>query len=330
MPDNFQFAYPFMVLLVPLPLLIYWLFPAIKFRSTALLFPYFDRAASVSKQAPKKAAFVKKKGIFAWVTMYLIWLLLISAMTSPQLIGEPEKQIKTSRNFLIVADLSFSMANKDWKIEDKKVTRWDAVKHLMKDFVVRRKSDRMGLVFFASNAYIQAPFTTDLSTVSTMLDEADVGMAGQMTNLGKAIVKGMDLFERDTIQNKVILLLTDGVDSGMDILPLDAANMAKDDEVILYTIGIGDPGSSSSDLDERTLTEMAEITGGKYFRAKDINALEEVYKELDLLEPIEFEEETYTPKTLLYFYPLGAALALGFVLLLINNTVLIVKRIRNN
>ena len=222
------------------------------------------------------------------------------------------------------------MANKDWKIEDTKVTRWDAVKDLMKDFVVRRKSDRMGLVFFASNAYIQAPFTTDLNTVSTMLDEADVGMAGQMTNLGKAIVKGMDLFERDTTQNKVMLLLTDGVDSGMDILPLDAANMAKDDEVILYTIGIGDPGSSSSDLDERTLTEMAEITGGKYFRAKDINALEEVYKELDLLEPIEFEEETYTPKTLLYFYPLGAALALGFLLLLINNTILTVKRIRNN
>ena len=286
--------------------------------------------ASVSKQAPKKAAFVKKKGVLAWIAMYLIWLLLIGAMASPQLIGEPEKQIKTSRNFLIVADLSFSMANKDWKIEDKKVTRWDAVKHLMKDFVIRRKSDRMGLVFFASNAYIQAPFTTDLSTVGTMLDEADVGMAGQMTNLGKAIVKGMDLFERDTIQNKVMLLLTDGVDSGMDILPLDAANMAKDDEVILYTIGIGDPGSSSSDLDERTLTEMAEITGGKYFRAKDINALEEVYKELDLLEPIEFEEETYTPKTLLYFYPLGAALALGFLVLLINNTVLIVKRIRTN
>jgi Ca-activated chloride channel family protein len=330
MPDNFQFAYPFMVLLVPLPLLVYWLFPAIKFRSTALLYPYFDRVAFVSKQAPKKAAFVKKKGIIVWVVMYLIWLLLIGAMASPQLIGEPEKQIKTSRNFLIVADLSFSMANKDWKIDDTKVTRWDAVKHLMKDFVVRRKSDRMGLVFFASNAYIQAPFTTDLSTVSTMLDEADVGMAGQMTNLGKAIVKGMDLFERDTIQNKVMLLLTDGVDSGMDILPLDAANMAKDDEVILYTIGIGDPGSSSSDLDERTLTEMAEITGGKYFRAKDINALEEVYKELDLLEPIEFEEETYTPKTLLYFYPLEAALVLGFLLLLINNTVLIVKRIRNN
>lgn len=330
MPDNFQFAYPFMALLVPLPLLIYWLFPAIKFRSTALLFPYFDRAATVSKQVPKKSAFVKKKGPFTWGAMYLIWLLLIGAMTSPQLIGEPEKQIKTSRNFLIVADLSFSMANKDWKIEDTKVTRWDAVKDLMKDFVVRRKSDRMGLVFFASNAYIQAPFTTDLNTVSTMLDEADVGMAGQMTNLGKAIVKGMDLFERDTIQNKVILLLTDGVDSGMDILPLDAANMAKDDEVILYTIGIGDPGSSSSDLDERTLTEMAEITGGKYFRAKDINALEEVYKELDLLEPIEFEEETYTPKTLLYFYPLGAALALGFLLLLINNTILTVKRIRNN
>jgi len=111
---------------------------------------------------------------------------------------------------------------------------------------------------------------------------------------------------------------------------LDAANMAKKDSTIIYTIGIGDPGSSSSDLDERTLTEIANLTGGKYFRAKDVKELESIYTELDALEPIEYEEETYVPKTLLYFYPLGAAMVLGLVLILINNMILIIKRFRDN
>jgi Ca-activated chloride channel family protein len=247
-------------------------------------------------------------------------------MASPELVGKPEKKIKTSRNFLILADLSFSMAAKDWMIDNKRVTRWQAVKDIMQDFIVKRESDKMGLIFFASNAYIQAPFTTDLKTIQTMLDEADVGMAGQMTNIGKAIVKGMDMFERDTIPNKVMLLLTDGVDSGTDILPLDAANMAKKDSTIIYTVGIGDPGDLGSDLDERTLTEISDLTKGKYFRAKDSEELEKIYGELEKLEPVEYEEESYTPKTLLYFYPLGAALVFSFVLIMINSLVVIYKR----
>jgi len=328
MPDNLQLAYPFIAFLMPLPFLIYWLLPPIKNRSSSLIFPYFDAATKVSGQKPKKASTIKKRSWLSYLFMYIIWLLLLVSLASPELVGKPERKIKTTRNFLILADLSFSMANKDWRINNKPVTRWEAVKSIMQEFIVKRESDRMGLVFFASNAYIQAPFTTDLNTVRTMLDEADVGMAGQMTNIGKAIVKGMDLFERDSIKGKVILLLTDGVDSGMDILPLDAANLAKKDSTIIYTVGIGDPGSSSSDLDERTLTEIAELTGGKYFRAKDAVALENIYKELDRLEPVEYEEESYTPKTLLYFYPLGAAMILGILMVLINNLQLIYKRFR--
>jgi Ca-activated chloride channel family protein len=326
MPENFQFAYPYVAFLALLPFLVYWLLPPIKNRSAALIHPYFEATAKVSKQKPKKASEVKKRNWFASLSMYIIWLLLLLAMASPELVGEPEKKIKTSRNFLILADLSFSMANKDWIMDDKPVTRWNGVKSIMGDFISRRESDKMGLIFFGSNAYIQAPFTTNLQTVRTMLDEADVGMAGQSTNIGKAIVKGMDMFERDTIQSKVMLLLTDGVDSGTEILPLDAANMAKKDSTIIYTVGIGDPGISSSDLDERTLTEIADLTGGTYFRAKDSKELERIYAELDKLEPIEYEEETYTPKTLLYFYPLGAALGFGFVLILINNLLFLIKR----
>ncbi|MFL0354296.1 VWA domain-containing protein [Xanthomarina sp. GH4-25] len=330
MPENFHFAYPLVALLIPLPLLIYWLFPPIKNRSSALKFPYFSRVAEVTNQKPKKASFIKKRNWFSWMIMYSIWLLLLLALASPELVGKPEKKIKTARNFLIVADISFSMANTDWVLDGKRVTRWSAVKDIMREFIGKRKSDRMGLVFFGSNAYIQAPFTSDLRTIQTMLDEADVGMAGQMTNIGKAIVKGMDLFERDTIQSKVMLLLTDGVDSGEEILPLDAANMAKRDSTIIYTVGIGDPGSSTSDLDERTLIEISEMTGGKYFRAKDAKALENIYTELDTLEPIEYEEESFVPKTLLYYIPLGVALALGAFIVLINNLILLYKRFRSN
>ncbi|WP_033956138.1 VWA domain-containing protein [Psychroserpens jangbogonensis] len=326
MPDNFHFAYPYVAFLAIVPFIIYWLLPAIKNRSTALIHPYFEASATSAKQKPKKASQIKKRTWFASICMYVIWLLLLLAMASPELVGKPEKKVKTSRNFLILADLSFSMANNDWYIDKKRVTRWEAVKNIMQDFIVKRESDKMGLIFFGSNAYIQAPFTTDLKTVKSMLDEADVGMAGQMTNIGKAIVKGMDMFERDTIQNKVILLLTDGIDSGTDILPLDAANMAKKDSTVIYTVGIGDPGSRSSDLDERTLTEIAELTNGKYFRAKDAEALEKIYTELEKLEPIEYEEEVYTPKTFLYYYPLGAALLLGAILAILNNFIIIYKR----
>ena len=328
MPENFQFAYPYIAFLAPLPFLVYWLLPAIKNKSSALVFPYFEQTVITSNQKPKKSSHIKKRNWISWISMYLVWVLLLVALASPEIVGKPEKKIKTSRNFLILADLSFSMANKDWFIDNNRVTRWAAVKDIMQDFIIRRKSDRMGLIFFASNAYIQASFTSDLNTVQNLLDEADVGMAGQMTNIGKAIVKGMDLFERDTIKSKVILLLTDGVDSGMDILPLDAANMAKKDSTIIYTVGIGDPGDSSSDLDERTLTEISDLTGGKYFRAKDAEELERIYTELDSLQPIEYEEESYTPKTLLFYYPLGLAMILGFISILISHIILIFKRFR--
>ncbi len=329
MPENFHIAYPYVAFLVPLPILMYWLLPAIKNRTSALVYPYFQRTAEVSKNKPQKAAYIKKKSWFSFMVLYTIWLLLIAALASPELVGKPEKTIKTSRNFLILADLSFSMATKDWVADSKPTTRWNAVKGIMQDFIIERKSDKMGLIFFASNSYIQAPFTTDLKVVQTMLDEADVGMAGQMTNIGKAIIKGMDMFERDSIPTKVMLLLTDGVDAGTSIAPLDAATIAKESGIIIYTIGIGNPGSSSSDLDERTLSEIASLTNGKYFRAKDAEALENIYKELELLEPVEYEEESYVPKTLLYYYPLGLALILGFIAVFINIILQIIKRFRN-
>jgi Ca-activated chloride channel family protein len=317
MPANFEIAYPSVFLLIPLPLLVYWLLPALKMRSASLALPTFQKAIDYTGKKPKKAALIRRRGWFRWLILLISWLLVLASLSSPQLIGKPEMKVKTSRNFLIVADISFSMATTDWEINGEKARRWDAVKEVMHDFIKKRQGDRMGLIFFGSSAYIQAPFTPDLETVGELLDETDVGMAGQMTNIGKAMIKGVEMFERDTIETKVMLLLTDGVDAGTDILPLDAADIAKKDSVIVYTIGIGTPGTQGSDLDEKTLQEIAEMTDGQYFLAKDKERLQEIYTELDKLEPIEYEEEENKPVTLLYYYPLGATIALLLVVSLI-------------
>lgn len=310
MPENFEIAYPWILILILLPLLIYWWAPPFRIKSAALQVPNLDKAASITGLKPRKAALVTKKNRLISLVLFIIWLLLLTSLSSPRLVGEPDLKIKTSRNFLIIADISFSMANTDWIIEGNRVTRWEAVKSVMHEFIEKRSGDRMGLIFFGSSAYIQAPFTSDLSTVELLLEEADVGMAGQMTNIGKAVVKGIEMFDQDTIKTKVMLVLTDGVDSGTEILPLDAADLAKKDSIHIYTLGIGNPDNAGSDLDEETLKEISEMTDARYFRAIDTEQLSEIYDELDKLEPIEYEEESFTPVTLLYYYPLTLAVVL--------------------
>ena len=329
MPENFEIANLWVFWLIPLPLLVFWLIPPLRMKSASLAFPNLKKAQEYSNQKPQKSAFIKPRNYFASIGLILIWILTLTALSSPQLVSEPEMKVKTSRNFLIVADISFSMAQTDWVIDGKKATRWKAVKKVMHTFIERRKGDRMGLIFFGSSAYIQAPFTPDLKTVDNMLEEADVGMAGQMTNIGKAIVKGVEMFQQDTTKTKVMLILTDGVDAGTDILPLDAADLAKNDSILIYTIGIGNPESGNSDLDENTLIEIAEMTGAQYFRAIDASRLEEIYEELDKLEPIEYEEEEYRPTTLLYYYPLGAAIVLTLLLSFIFSSILILTLLAN-
>ena len=329
MPENFEIAHLWVFGLLPLPLLVYWLLPPLRIRSASLSIPNFQKAREYTGQRPRSSALVKRRNILVWIGLILIWGLLLTALSSPQLVGKPEMKVKTSRNFLIVADISFSMAQSDWLIEGEKVTRWEAVKKVMHEFIARREGDRMGLIFFGSAAYIQAPFTPDLVTVDNMLEEAGVGMAGQMTNIGKAIVKGIEMFEQDTIKTKVMLLLSDGVDAGTDILPLDAADLAEKDSILVYTIGIGDPDKPGADLDEKTLEEIAEMTGAQYFRAIDVVRLEEIYEELDRLEPIEYEEEEYKPTTLLYHYPLGASIVLALLLSFIFSSISAVKLLVN-
>lgn len=327
MPENFEIGFPWILWLLPLPLMVFWLLPPLRLKSTSLRFPAFAKIEAYTGEKPRKAALVKKRGFADWLFLGSAWILILAALSYPRIVEEPELKVKTSRNFLIVADISFSMAEMDWEIEGKRVRRWDAVKEVMHEFIEKRDGDRMGLVFFGSSAYIQAPFTPDLETVDALLDEADVGMAGQITNIGKAIVKGVEMFQQDTIRTKVMVLLTDGVDSGTDILPLDAADLAARDSVRIYTVGIGNPEDRNSDLDEKTLLQIADNTGASYFRAIDAERLEQIYGELDALEPVEYEEESYRPQTLLYYIPMGAALGLIVLRMLFGATVSVFKRI---
>lgn len=329
MPENFEIAHLWVYWLLPLPLLVYWLIPPLRLKSASLSVPNFGKVQEYTGEKARSSAMIKRRNFFSFALLTIIWILLLVALSSPQLVADPEMRVKTSRNFLIVTDISFSMAQKDWVENGQKERRWDGVKSVMHDFISKREGDRMGLIFFGSSAYIQVPFTPDLVTVDAMLEEADVGMAGQMTNIGKAIVKGIEMFEQDTIKTKVMLLLTDGVDAGTDILPLDAADLAKNDSILVYTIGIGDPDSGNSDLDENTLVEIAEMTDAQYFRAIDSERLNEIYDELNRLEPIEYEEEEFKPKTLLFYYPLFIALVLAIVQSLILSLSKFIRQFKN-
>ncbi len=313
----FEFANIWAFWLLPLPILVYWLLPAVHRKAEALIVPFINQAAEATGDKLRRRAWISRRNIFQWMMLLLVWIAFIAAFARPQLVGQPEMKVKTARSFVIAADISFSMASKDWVVDSNRYTRWEGVKQVLGDFIKTRDGDRLGLIFFGTNAYVQTPLTTELEVVNWFLDETDVGMAGQMTSVGKAIGMSMKLFEQDTIDNKVMLLLTDGQDGGKGMTPIDAAYLAKADSVKIYTLGIGDPDAPGSDLDEATLKEISQITGGKYFRAMDQGQLQQASEELEALEPMEFEEEDYKPITHLYFYPLLLAIGLAFILIII-------------
>ena len=211
-------------------------------------------------------------------------------------------------------DLSLSMETRDWCQKEGQLTsRWEAVKEVMSEFIERREGDRMGLVLFASQAYVQTPFTDDLELVNGLLQESQIGMAGAKTAIGNSIGKAIALFESDSINKKVMVLITDGEDSGSELKPVQAARLAAVDSVTIYTIGIGTTSGRIYQLDEGTLKAIANATGGRYFRASDREQLEEVYSVLEQLEPIEYEDQDYIPRRLLYYYPLMIALSLVLI-----------------
>ncbi|MCF6311540.1 MAG: VWA domain-containing protein [Verrucomicrobiales bacterium] len=231
-------------------------------------------------------------------------------MSRPQYFEPPITQVKPTRDLLLAIDLSASMQIEDFTDPSgKTVDRLTATKQVVDDFLERREGDRVGLILFGNAAFVQVPFTTDLSVCRELLNEAQVGMAGPKTAIGDAIGLSINVFERSEQKDRVLILLTDGNDTSSKVPPADAARIAKDKGIVIHTIAVGDPKSAGEDkLDIDSLKEISNTTGGEFFRALNRDELEEIYRKLDALDTREVESVSYRPRHELYFWPLGFAL----------------------
>jgi Ca-activated chloride channel family protein len=308
--------------LLPLPLLV-WRFapPALAAEEAALWVPQLSRFSLARNQLSRT-----NRSRAAKFVALLCWLLLICACARPQWLGDPLDLPVSGRDLLLAVDISGSMKMPDFEIGGKQVERLTALKQLAIPFIERRSGDRIGLLLFADQAYVQTPLTFDLESVQTLLGEAMIGMAGQQTAIGDAIGLTLKRTQQDEATSRVLILMTDGANTAGELTPLKAAELAASAGLKIYTIGIGaeemevggflfsQKVNPSQDLDETTLKAIAEQTGGRYFRAHDTEELEQIYALLDELEPAEKDVERYRPVSEMFFWPLGLALCAAALL----------------
>ncbi|MBR9727465.1 vWA domain-containing protein [Shewanella intestini] len=265
-----------------------------------------------------------KTSLFTWV----MWLLLVLAVSRPQWLGEPIEIPASGRDLMVAVDLSGSMQIEDMKVDDKTVDRFTLIQHVLGDFIERRKGDRIGLILFADHAYLQAPMTQDRRSVAQFLRDAQIGLVGKQTAIGEAIALTVKRFEKVKKSNRVLVLLTDGSNNAGNIDPTTAAKIAAKRNITIYTVGVGaevlerktlfgtEKVNPSFDLDESELIKLAQMTHGKYFRARNSQELDNIYKEIDKLEPVSRDNLSYRPKMELFYWPLGLMLLLSFWLAL--------------
>ncbi|MBE8565246.1 VWA domain-containing protein [Vibrio sp. OPT20] len=247
------------------------------------------------------------------------YLSLVIAATKPVWLGEPVSIEKSGREMMVAVDLSGSMEARDFVDPDGiNVRRIDGVKLLLDDFLVQREGDRIGLIAFGDDAYLQAPFTDDFSIITQLLNEMDVRMAGSGTALGDAIGVAVNHFEHSDSANKVLILMTDGRDTTSNYPPIDAAHFAGENDITIYPIAIGDATNVGEDgIDLDMLDRIANYTGGQVFEALNGQDLVDVYKALNELEETLFDSYTIRPKVELYYWPLIVSLSLSLLALVI-------------
>lgn len=323
----FEFVWPWVWLLLPLPLLVWWLAER-KRQQQALRAPLFLYWRSIQEQEGKSS----KR--FPWLT-FLIWALIITALSRPQWVGDTMELPATGRDLMLSIDISGSMEMPDMVIDNKEVDRLVAVKALLTDFIARRKGDRIGLILFGEQAYLQTPLTFDLETVQIMLDETSIGLAGSSrTAIGDGIGLAVKRLRERNADNRVLILLTDGQNNTGVLNPLQAAELAEHAGITIYTIGVGADEmivknrffgnrriNPSLELDEETLIAVAEKTGGRYFRARDTREMEQIYQIIDELEPVEDDYQSYRPIKALFYIPLALALLISLLSILIRTII---------
>jgi len=309
-----EWAWPWVVLALPLPWLVARLMPPARGAAeSALRLPYALRGL---EEAGGAAPVPRLRRLLAW----LGWVLLIAAAARPQWLGEPQALPRTGRDLLLAVDASGSMNTQDMEIGNDAVSRYAAVKVIAGDFIHRRIGDRIGLIVFGSQAYMLTPLTFDRDTVFKQLAESSVGLPGRETAIGDAVGLGVKRLLERPQEDRVLILLTDGVNDAGELDPDKSIELARAEHVKIYAIGIGAEAmrvdgffgsrvvNPSADLDSRLLTAMAEKTGGRFYRARNTAELAQIYGEIDKLEPSADAQEQFRPVDDLFFWPLAAAL----------------------
>ena len=318
-----EFAWPFMFALFPVPWLIRWIVPTgvSPVSEVALRVPFFDAIVAMQSgirlETPR--AFFRP---MLWFVL-TVWVLLLVGGARPQWVGDPLALPVSGRDLMMAVDISGSMEIADFSLHGETVHRLQVVKDVAAQFIHRRVGDRIGLILFGSQAYLQTPLTFDRSTVQSMLQDGSIGLAGQQTAIGDAIGLAVKRFEKQPQDTRVLILLTDGANTAGGVTPLEAATLAAERGVRIYPIGVGADTlnmptffgtrvvNPSKDLDEETLQTIADTTDGIYFRAKDTEGLQQIYREIDQLEPLVKDQAFFRPMTELYMWPLGFALLLS-------------------
>lgn len=313
-----QFEWAWVFLILPMPVLVhFFMSPTRGERDAALRAPFvddFENAGDIQS--------IRFRSWWAVFVAILAWLLLVVAAARPQWIGDPIELPVSGRDLMLAVDLSGSMQARDFELNGQAVDRLTATKAVAGEFIQRRESDRLGLILFGENAYLQAPLTFDRATVHTLLFESVIGLAGKKTAIGDAIGLAVKRLQQSAGESRVLILLTDGANTAGEISPVKAAELAASIGLKIYTIGVGADEimvqsllgqrriNPSQDLDEETLRAIADKTGAQYFRARNTDELEQIYRLLDTLEPVEAEALRFRPTSALFYWPLGIALLL--------------------
>ncbi|MUJ26250.1 vWA domain-containing protein [Aliivibrio fischeri] len=302
--------------LLPIPLVIYFLMPE-KEAGEAIHLP----------RLPDQGEYKQPNKHINIGLLSLAWLLLIAALARPVWYGEPVDIQPEHRDMMLVVDLSGSMAEEDMKTSNGDfVDRLTAVKQVVSDFIDQRKGDRLGLVLFGDHAYLQTPLTFDRNTVREQLDRTVLNLVGQRTAIGEGLGLATKTFIESNAPQRTIILLSDGANTAGVLEPLEAAQLAKDNHAKIYTVGIGagemqvrgffgkQTVNTARDLDEDTLTKIATMTGGQYFRARNADELAEIYQTIDALEPVTQATQTWRPHEEWFRYPLMGYLFVLFII----------------
>ncbi len=310
----YALEYRWVLALLPLPLLIWLFLPRYKEEQISVRIPFFEQVAAAAGLKPAPGAIVPRTNWLQHVLAPICWVFVLVALARPVFIEPPIQKIQPARDLMLALDISQSMETPDFiSPEGKRITRIAAVKRVVDSFIERRTGDRIGLIVFGAAAYPEAPFTLDHKTCRALLRGTQAGMAGPQTMIGDAIGLAIKQFEHSQAEQRVLILLTDGNDTGSRMPPVKAAEIAKDRGIKIHTVAIGNPKATGEDkVDLPLMRSISSATGGRFFLGQDQKQLADIYAILDRITPRNYKTQSYRPKRQLFMYPLGAAL---FVLL---------------